>query len=146
MTKQKSVPLSVGIRRILKLADYVEKIPRGRFDFERFVGEDWTGDPKLSCGTTACALGWATTMPLFKKLGLRLHRDGSSIALGRWSNWGHVTRSVFGISETAMNALFIPSYGYITTGDYPTLDEDATPKQWAKHARRMVKILQDEAS
>lgn len=45
-----------------ELADFLEKLPKGRFDYGRWVGANWRGAADLSCGTTACAFGWAATL------------------------------------------------------------------------------------
>ncbi len=42
---------------------------------DRFVMEEWAGEiknGKPACGTSACALGWATAIPSFNKNGLRM--------------------------------------------------------------------------
>lgn len=57
---------------LAKRLETEEKIP---FYYGSFVGADWKGAEDLSCGTTACAAGIATTMPEFRELGLRLHRS-----------------------------------------------------------------------
>lgn len=125
--------------RILKLADFVEKIPPKKFDFRTYVGHDWRGAKDLSCGTTACALGWATAMPLFRKLGLRLVKTkdiAERIKLGK----GHPeskSEELFGISGSTYYMLFIPS-----DWSEGCLSHGATPKEWAKHARSIVKQLQ----
>jgi len=54
------------------LADLLDALPPDRFDYNRFVGCNWQGKDDLSCGTTACAFGWAATMPIMKLHGLRL--------------------------------------------------------------------------
>lgn len=58
--------------RLLRLAAFLEQLPPDRFDYSVWVGRDWKGATDLSCGTTACALGWATAMPEFQALGLYL--------------------------------------------------------------------------
>ena len=58
--------------RLLLLADFLEKLPPERVDYHRWVGAGWKGHQDLSCGTSACALGWAATMPEFQALGLRI--------------------------------------------------------------------------
>jgi hypothetical protein len=62
-------------RRLLLLADFLEKLPPERFNYGEWVGKDWGGKQDLSCGTTACALGWACTMPEFQALGLKFRSD-----------------------------------------------------------------------
>lgn len=65
--------------RLLKLAAFLETVPPERFDYNTWAGEDWQGKPDLSCGTTACAFGWATAIPEFAAAGLKLvkNRHGS---------------------------------------------------------------------
>ena len=46
------------------------KVNPDRFDMEEWAGEIKNGKP--ACGTSACALGWATTIPSFRKAGLRM--------------------------------------------------------------------------
>lgn len=145
----------VGLRRILKLADYVRTVRPKKFDFRTIVGEFWRGKQDLSCGATACALGHAATMPLFRGLGLYI-TEGGHIALKceegiDITEWDDICGPLFGISPQAMQALFQPDmweedslYREKLYGDYPALGERATPAQWARHARRMVEILQEE--
>lgn len=71
--------VAVGAKRLLKLAEFLKTVPAKRFDYNSWVGEDWKGSPDLSCGTTACALGWATQVPAFKRAGLYLHVDKDAV-------------------------------------------------------------------
>jgi hypothetical protein len=62
--------------RLLKLADFLDALPPERFNYGSWVGDDWKGMQDLSCGTTACALGWATTIPeIVGPTGLCLRRN-----------------------------------------------------------------------
>ncbi len=63
--------------RLLLLASFLEDVDSNKFDLRswRFDPEyaDALTDSKLkdtSCGTTACAIGWACTIPVFQKAGL----------------------------------------------------------------------------
>ncbi len=59
--------------RMLYLAKFLRGLPPERFDYSSWVGDTWLKKQDLSCGTTACALGWAATIPEFRKsTGLRL--------------------------------------------------------------------------
>jgi len=127
-------------KRILRLADFVEKLPRKRFDFRHFVGGDWKGDKELSCGTTACALGWSTAIIYFRRLGLSIRSRGEykgQVVLKGKLGYQRIADKVFGITEQEFNQLFIPVYPLDETHGY--LNGGATPKQWARHARRLVK-------
>ncbi len=54
----------MNAKRLLKLADFLDKLPRAKFDFGVIAMQD--GKPMLEalkagkerCGTVACAIGW----------------------------------------------------------------------------------------
>lgn len=116
------------IRRLETLATFLEtKVPRKHFDMGRFwnVGPDQDlGD----CGTAACALGWGTTIPVFRKIGFRPAVGWSSVVLG--DNTGcHAGADLFGITFAQSRDLFDDHRG------------DETPKQVARRIRRFVAEL-----
>jgi len=125
--------IAVGNRRLLKLAAFLRTVKPSRFNYNHWVGDDWKGDPKLSCGTSACALGWATTMPLFRRLGLYL-TPGMQPRLGR-STAGPfaAARVLFRLRPADSYDLFLPS---------SDAEENATPKQVAKKIEAFVKERQ----
>lgn len=134
-TMSKPVARHVGNRRLLKLAAYLATIPGRRFDYWKWVGQDWKGKPDLSCGTRACALGWATTMPEFRRLGLSMVKEEPS-PNGRPTLRGHpnlypvnVAALLFGISLEEATYLFIPR------GE----ELNATPLYVARKIERFVK-------
>lgn len=57
--------MKTGHKRLLKLADILRAVPRKQFDMNQ-----WTKDE--SCGTVACAAGWACMDPGFRRAGLHL--------------------------------------------------------------------------
>lgn len=120
-------------RRLLKLADFLEKLPRKRFDYGTWVGEDWAGKQDLSCGTTACAVGWACTIPAFRRAGLKLAK--TSFETGT-PTFGEVTSfkaaaEFFELNMRDVDHLFNPIASHI--------DEfNATPKYVAKKIRKFV--------
>jgi hypothetical protein len=135
----KKATTEVGNRRLLKLAEFLRTVPRKKFDYRSWVGADWEGKQDLSCGTTACALGWAATMPSFRRLGMRLKTIESSMATTTYhgyvglkdsnttdSLW--VAEQVFGLSYEDASRLFTPSED----------EEEATPKQVAKKIEQFV--------
>lgn len=146
-----SVTAIVGKCRLLQLAELLENLPPERFDYSTWVGEDWKGKADLSCGTTGCALGWATTIPSLRKAGLRMRAflsgNGGYVVLLR--NGRKVAESekaaeeVFGISNKEAIYLFNgttrpPEKFEDKLKTSP--DWDATPKQVAKHIKRFVKV------
>lgn len=128
-------------KRILKLADFMEKLPPKRFNFLRWVGTDWKGAPDFSCGTTGCALGWATTMPFFRRLGLQMGGvervptiNGAPIHSSFFSRLLVPSEmcELFGVSQDVFDQLFVPKFR----------TDNPTPKQWARRARRIYAELQ----
>lgn len=59
-------------RRLLKLAEFLEtaELP-GKFKMA-CIWADSAEDGRPSCGTAACAGGWATIVPSFRRAGLRM--------------------------------------------------------------------------
>ena len=138
----KQVSRHTGNRRLLKLAAFLDTVPPSRFDYNQWVGEDWRGDPALSCGTSACALGWATTMPTFRRLGLalrRVHGLGTAevvmprVRVPRTFDRSFTTGAkLFGISYDESRYLFS------TLGDARKAWEVWTPNDVAEKIRRFV--------
>lgn len=149
--------------RLLKLADLLDTLPPNRFDYNEWVGKNWKGNPDLSCGTTACALGWATTIPEFRELGLRLIEVRSynfkysfvcmlqffeaGKHLNYWDSVCNATQTIFGLDEHDTEYLFTPSEmgQYDSYGEWYSDDEDdlrpgpkASAKEVADHIRRFV--------
>lgn len=127
-------------KRILKLADFVEKLPPERFDFTLFSNRHGTPSLGHACGTVGCALGWATAMPLFRRLGLRFNRFGD-LSVGRKSRRSALV-DLFGVSGDTYTRLFF----YDFFGRRPGfLGVSATNAQWAAHARAIYAELQEGA-
>jgi hypothetical protein len=125
--------------RLLKLADFLDTLPRERFDYSTWVGMDWKGAQNLSCGTKACALGWAATIPEFRRLGLRLspYREVINVKTGA-EHSNAAAQHTFGLTESEARLLF--EGVDMTEGEYHiVLRSEATPKQVATHIRRFVK-------
>lgn len=165
-----SVPRAVTVRRLLVLARFLEKLPPKRFDFEHWVGHGWKGAQDLSCGTTACALGWAATMPYFRRLGLRLTgikaREvgelGQDVETYVRSGIVNPTLGVqggdynvydasleaamvtFGLQHHEAHFVFCPNQGYWDKKggqSYESPRGNATAKEVAAHIRRFVTVL-----
>lgn len=135
---------TVSRNRLLKLANFLDKLPRKRFCYSTWVGADWEGNQDLSCGTTACALGWAATMPEFRRLGLNLKSDNyfcNYVSLKKKNKEVAIdldaASEVFGLGMVEAEYLFCPEHDD-GDGNYSPGD-NATPKQVAKHIRKFVK-------
>lgn len=132
-------------RRLLALAAFLESLPPERFDYGT-----WADDRKKGslCGTTACALGWACSMPAFRRQGLRLVWYGvfgdaypSDTVTGE-SGTGAACR-VFGLSDAEAAYLFLPEHNpKWTITNLPGLKRAPAPsasaKDVAKHIRAFV--------
>lgn len=139
-------------RRLLKLADFLYELPPTRFAYESWVGESWEGKPDLSCGTTACAFGWATTIPSFRKLGLRLKPNRSEgrahVTLKDFSGWSArfenaprlAARKIFGLDTDEFEYLFVPNTASYNGNIFRrSPSENASAKKVAAHIRKFVK-------
>lgn len=131
-----------GNKDLLRLADFLDTLPSKRFDFNTWVGDDWKGKPDLSCGTTACALGWAATIPAFRKRGLRLTmRGGYADVLYENYTWSlNSGAAFFNLSLKEARHLFT------NDGMYNGLNLDPSAKQVAHHIRKFVAKRKEETN
>jgi hypothetical protein len=143
----------VSYKRLLKLIEYMESLPasankhfgmRHWFDHTGkkhthglIEGDVVTAEHLHSCGTRACAAGWASTMPYFRKLGLKLVWSEGEASLvyanATWSENDDFTNlaELFELDRESTTILF----------GAEAVDE--TPKQWAKRARHCMKVWQE---
>lgn len=121
------VSMKVGNARLLALAAFLRKLPRKRFNYAMWAGEDFT---EKSCGTVGCALGWAASMPKFRRLGLRIDATGIPVYGPTLDNIGaSAGMEIFGLDFSEAAYLFHP-------GD--EAEENATPKYVARKIERFV--------
>jgi hypothetical protein len=59
--------LSTGRGRLAHLADFLDTVKLREFDLRTWKRE-------ADCGTTACAVGWAATLPEFQELGFYIQK------------------------------------------------------------------------
>lgn len=134
----------MNIKRLEKLISFMSKLPKSankHFDmltwFEHTgdhvhpIGRKVTREALRHCGTSACALGWAATIPSFQKAGFTMStRSSGTFPLSK-------AQRFFDLSLNQAEKLFIP---------VPMLPMEhvSTPKQWAKTARRLVREWQAE--
>ncbi len=137
-------------RRLLKLADFLENLDSELFNFSHYCevqesmpsGMDPMKDPHR-CGTTACALGWAPSLPFAKKSGfsLRTERIGDTWTSTIFTKNGKVIqpprvwRELFGLSGIQADAIFQP-------GMSPFMDttEDSSASDVADNIRKFVAV------
>lgn len=132
-----------------ELADFLDELPADRFDYSEWVGEDWEGDPGLSCGTVACAAGWATTLESYQNKGLRLTLFSVEVPDESAECWGNrrtgidAMAKVLNISYEDAALLFLPSRAYrglVAPGG------QAVPSQVAAHIRRWIEVVNNRAA
>lgn len=135
----------IGNSRLLKLAAFLRLLPPEKFNLSYWVSNDegsLYGCEEINlktCGTKACAMGWATAMPLFRRLGLVLHSGNSAdpaiVAIERedlkYSCYQPmaVARQMFAISYVEAELLFAPG----------VQDIEATPLEVAGFIERFVR-------
>lgn len=125
--------------RLLLLAEFLEtKVPAGRWDYRTIVGNDWQGHQDLSCGTTACAIGWAATIPSIRDAGLVLCTDEYN-GFESWETF-KLASQVFELSEEEAAYLFEPDRRtrWAEKNEHGPLPETATASQVAAHIRAFV--------
>jgi hypothetical protein len=156
-------------RRLLRLANEVAKVAPSRFDFGNFSSPDCKElyAYEVVCGTNGCALGLATTMPYFRKLGLMMTLEGGwngskhpivRLEDGR-KTYGRKTygagtglcyaaqacKQIFGISKNETEFLFFPTYKGTYRADQQVKkfgwygpDADASVMEVANHIKRFA--------
>lgn len=139
-----------GNARLLRLAEFLDTLPPERWNYEVWVDtERWEGKPDLSCGTQACALGWACAMPEFQELGVRLLKTTNSWGdeVARFLVDGYedagplaAAKRLFGLNSAEVDRLFIdtPSHLLDEDGNRPDDLEEVTPKHVAAEIRAFV--------
>lgn len=143
--------------RLRRLAKFLLALLPELFDFGTWVErKTWKGLPDLSCGTTACALGWAAAMPEFRALGVCLVRPLDMGDLeepfhidGKQSDYLDVSRLLFGLTDDESEYLFTPYCPFYDGYERVTElqrspDWQASAKQVAEHILRFVKWQQEQ--
>lgn len=127
--------------RLLRLAAFLETLPPERFNYGQWVGDDWAGKPDLSCGTAACALGWAMSLPDMGVPPAKRYLTSSGRAKAVWEYDDGTDREPLDVAQVAFDLvrhdakfLFIP--GHTPQSGKP--QEDAEPQEVAAHIRKFV--------
>lgn len=131
----------MNAERLLVLAAFLETVPPHRWDFSSIVGANWQGKTDLSCGTTACALGWATQIPELNEAGMRLpdfQEAWEDRVLGLSFLFRDAER-VFDISGNDSDYLFNPADDEDVAVDTGQLMPRASAREVAAHIRSFVR-------
>lgn len=124
MTAKEKQDTRTSIRRLTKLADLLETIPRKEYDHSRYFNE---------CGAPACALGYATTIPSFRKAGFRREPK----IRGRTYYYATLEGSRNPLIASAFFRISVREASVLFWGTHPR-----TPKQEAKLIRNVIKKYQ----
>lgn len=147
----------MNAKRLLKLAEFLDTLPRQKFKFSTVADErgksmrEALKAGKTRCGTVGCALGWAPVVfprllrwvevrkwfPDDKAMYAVCHRSDTRTqvpASQMWPETRATAAAVFGLWEADVQFLFQP--------EDSGLGEDATPKQVARHIRQFVRNAQ----
>lgn len=85
----------MNVRLLTILADFLDQLPSDQFDLHTWLETGNLNDKAVAeltvaemlaekdCGTTACAIGWACTIPEFQEAGLKYHYDYDGIYVGQ---------------------------------------------------------------
>lgn len=114
--------------RLLKLAGFLDTLPRKKFDF---------GEVMNNCGTCGCACGWIPTVFPDECKELGIVWDGWTFRRnGTRTSYYRVASLVFEMDEGDALYLFTP--GDQSRIGLPNVPENATPKRVAKLIRAYV--------
>lgn len=123
---------------LLQLADLLETVEPKRFDYSRWFRND------AKCGTVACALGWACTLP---ETGLYAEARGSVGIIhmaGSDLKGIYAAARAFDVSERTATLLFVPDTQSHFEEDEDDLmrspGESCTPAEAAGWIRRVVML------
>lgn len=136
----KSASPEDGATRLIELANFLDSVPRKKFNYDMFCNGTAHELSDKQCNTAGCALGWACTMPTFEKLGLIL--NGNNVTLKHDRNYDsyEVAALVFGLTPEESKYLFLP--GYQIKGYTREFEDDGenkvSPREVAAHIRKFV--------
>lgn len=129
-------------KRLMMIERKTRHVKPDKFWFGSWVGYGWGGKPDLSCGTTACAVGWATTIPYLRKRGLHLiklptTKSGWPTILPNVDTFTSGMQHLEGVAKFL--GLTIEEYKYLFTNSmHGSLSVDATNIQVANHLREFI--------
>lgn len=136
--------MTTGDKRLLRLAALLRTVPRKRFNISRWTNGPFCGKDKEpqhnECGASACAFGWACTIPSFKKAGLHLVKERD-----RWGEEGFIYYPKYN-GQSGFSAA--QEFFNITEDEAEILFSEENPnsaKQAAKRIEKLVKQHQEGA-
>ena len=92
------------------LLAFVETVPEDQLNMNLILAESSLGAGRgtIDCGTVGCAIGWATTMPEFRALGLEW-KIGAIFLRGKRTTFDDAAARIFGLPfDGSASWLFSP--------------------------------------
>ncbi len=155
----------VGLKRLATLAAFLRTIPKSAFNIGSWVTQPTVAGKSLpgryggpndydtikagitpkdmhTCGTTACALGWAATIPSFRRAGLKLvyaERGYGDVWFGKTPDDPDDAVSAFDAGAEFFRIPEEVSEHFFSPGEYTQDNEEVTPKMVAARIERYVK-------
>jgi hypothetical protein len=134
--------MTLQTKRLLKLADFLDKLPRTAFDLSAWVASQPSrpeGKTPGSCGFAGCAMGWAAHEKMFRGLKFDgdifdttpIFEDKNGV---RYIGF-EAAEMIFGL-PTNRDALYLFHMNYYPMGK--SGHRDPTPKRVARRIRRYV--------
>lgn len=120
--------------RFEKLCDFLEKLPREKFDFG--TPYDTMPTQEGTCNSVGCAIGW--TPSVFPKLVTRTHHGYFAWRKEASCTYAGIAVRLFGLPLQTASDLFAPYDEWYIDCELPQCDEDTTPKQVAKMLRKFL--------
>ena len=103
----------MNAERLLKVCEVLSKVPAKKFNLATWIDRDPDTCGRRTCGTVACAIGWAAQDPWFKKRGLRLNKYDEPVVHG-FDNMGESPlddiSAFFDIEVSDVHYLFLSPY------------------------------------
>ncbi len=139
-------PKKINAKRLLKLAAFLDKLPRSHFSFAT-THKEVEKSPENICGSVGCAIGWCPTVfPTLVGLAKNQYKNTFTMN-GRGipcdSDWVAVGGRLFDMPRLDAFLLFTPADILFWSRPSPWAPDDplrsnATPKQVAKRIRTYV--------
>ena len=134
----------LAVERLTKLADFMDALPAaaaGHFTMRSWMRHDGLHDfaPEviteaalMDCGTTACAAGWACSVPEFRAAGFGMERrvvEGRTYWIPKFGEDkdDDAVMSFFDLDGWDTNDYLFHSY------------DIASPHEWAEHCRQFIR-------
>ena len=139
------------IKRLEKLYAFLGTVKPVKFNFGSWAenNNEPYKEPDLNvCGSTACALGWAGSMPEFRKRGLKLVWDqnweeANVEYVDKHDDWFGAERAgavFFGLSYDEACELFIPDESENRPSDMPLSQYRRRLRRFIDRKKRELKI------